>query len=482
MVLRKIVPCVFIAASFAWSGMLDAEAAELYVATDGNDAWSGTLAAPNAKGTDGPLATLPRARDAVRQMKKDGLQESVTVWLRGGTYYLAEPLVFTPEDSGTEACPITYAAYGDEQPIISGGRPISAWKKPDQGHVWTAEIPEVKSGDWYFHQLFVDGQRRVRARMPNEGYLINEGPIEPLVDRRKARGDATTKMGFRYKPGDIRRWTNLDEVNVLQFHSWTASLHWIKELDEENHVVRFTAPANWPTGYWTQNERYYLENFPEALDAPGEWYLDRKSGVLGYWPMPGEDLTRAKVVAPRLRHVVRLEGKPEEGRFVERIRFNGLSFQHADWHIADKGPADGQAAHFLEAAIFARGARHCSFERCEIAHVGEYALWLAGGCQDNRVFHSHLHDLAGGGVKIGETFSPKSEVEAAERNVQATKERAERKSPTELQTELAGQENLAQARRTLLEALIAYNIAIADLERAKGTLLHYNNVVLDEED
>ena len=72
--------------------------------------------------------------------------------------------------------------------------------------------------------------------------------------------------------------------------------------------------------------------------------------------------------------------------------------------------------------------------------------------------------------------------EASERNVQATKERAERKSPSELQTELSGQEQLAAARRTLLEALIAYNIAIADLERAKGTLLPYNNVNLAEED
>ncbi|HUT95064.1 MAG TPA: right-handed parallel beta-helix repeat-containing protein [Thermoguttaceae bacterium] len=394
-----------------------ASAVELYCATDGNDAWSGRLAAPNADRTDGPFATLPRARDAVRELKQAGLEEPVTVFVRSGSYRLSEPLVFTPDDSGTEACPIAYAAHPNEAPIISGGRPISGWKKPAEGNVWTAEVPEVASGGWYFHQLFVDGQRRVRARMPNEGYLINEGPIEPLVDRQKAHQDPSSKMGFRFKPGDMRRWTNLEDVNVLQFHSWTVSVHWIKELDEENHVVRFTAPANWPTGYWTKNERYYLENFPEALDAPGEWYLDRKKGVLSYWPMPGEDMTKVEVIAPVLRHLVRLEGVPEEGKPVERVSFRGLSFQHTDWLIADKGPADGQAAHFLEAAILARGARHCGFEWCEIAHVGEYALWLRAGSTDNRVFHCHLHDLAGGGVKIGETADPPSEALAAGRNV-----------------------------------------------------------------
>ncbi|MFH1919765.1 MAG: right-handed parallel beta-helix repeat-containing protein, partial [Planctomycetota bacterium] len=215
---------------------------------------------------------------------------------------------------------------------------------------------------------------------------------------------------------DLRRWTNLDDANVVQFHSWTASVHWIKDLDEENHVVHFTAPANWPTGYWTKHERYYVENFPEALDRPGQWYLDRNTGILSYWPLPGEDPTKLRIVAPRLRHLLRLEGVPDEEKFVEWIGFEGLSFQHADWLIADKGPADGQAAHFLEAAVLARGARHCAFERCEIAHVGEYALWLRAGSAENRVFHCHFHDLAGGGVRIGESSSPPTEAHAADRN------------------------------------------------------------------
>ena len=175
---------VFAASVLVLAGGAPAE--ELFVATDGNDGWSGTLPAPNGDRTDGPLATLARARCSPA-VEAGGLKEPVRSWLRGGMYYLAEPLVFTPEDSGTEACPITYAAYPGETPIISGGQPITGWKKPAEGNIWTAEIPEVKAGDWYFHQLFVDGQRRIRARMPNEGYFLNEGPIEPLVDRTKAR-------------------------------------------------------------------------------------------------------------------------------------------------------------------------------------------------------------------------------------------------------------------------------------------------------
>jgi len=395
-----------------------APATELYVATDGNDRWSGGLSMPNQEKTDGPFRTLERARDAVRPLRGRAgeLKKPVRVVMRGGMHFLTEPFALAPQDSGTQQCPITYAAHEGEKPIISGGRRIAGWKKDEAGNVWTVKIPEVEQGDWYFHQPFVNGHRCTRARMPNEGYFLNEGPIKPLADRQQARRDPSTKMGFRFKPGDICRWSNLNDVNVLQFHSWTASVHWIKELDEENHIVHFTAPANWPTGYWTNNERYYVENFPEALDASGEWYLDRNTGVLSYWPMPGEDMTSAEVIAPKLRHLVQIEGEPTAERFVEWINFQGLSFQHADWFIANRGPADGQAAHFLSAAVLARGARHLVFEQCEIAHVGEYALWLASGCKDNRVVQCHLHDLAGGGIKIGETSSPATDAQAAEHN------------------------------------------------------------------
>lgn len=81
--------------------------ATFYVAAQGNDAWSGRLAAPNAENTDGPFATLARARDALRQAKAT-LKQPPAVMVRGGKYFLDRTLVLDPEDSGTRTCPITY--------------------------------------------------------------------------------------------------------------------------------------------------------------------------------------------------------------------------------------------------------------------------------------------------------------------------------------------------------------------------------------
>jgi len=141
--------------------------AAFYVATNGNDAWSGTLPAPNGAKTDGPFATLGRARDAVRAAKgAKGLTAPVTVMLRAGTYYLSEPLRFTPEDSGTGQCPITYTAYPGEKVALSGGRRITGWATKD-GQVFTAHVPEVKQGKLYFRLLRSGEQPLIRARYPN---------------------------------------------------------------------------------------------------------------------------------------------------------------------------------------------------------------------------------------------------------------------------------------------------------------------------
>lgn len=372
----------------------------LYVAPNGSDRWSGRLPAPNAAKTDGPFATLPRAQQEVRAIKArlGELDGPITVSLRGGFYPLADTLTFTSADSGSERSPIVYSATQGEKPVVSGGRRITGWQK-GEGELWTVKIPEVAASRWYFHQLFVNGERRTRARIPNEGYLRTDGPLAPYNHNDAARRDPATKIGFRFKEGDIKEWPNLDDVNVVVYHSWTASWHHIAQVDTQARTVRFTAPSGWPIGWWENNQRYVVENCREALDSPGEWYLDRKTGILTYWPMPGEQMGTAEVVAPALQTLVRFDGA---NGVVQHIRLEGLSFQHADWEIARDKPADGQAATFLGAAVMATGARNCSLEKCEIAHVGEHALWLGRGCRDDRVVQCHLHDIGAGGVYIGE--------------------------------------------------------------------------------
>jgi len=383
----------------------------LYVAPNGNDAWTGTLKEANAGRTDGPLATPTGARDAIRRLRQQGTAEEATVLFRGGTYRLTEPLVLYPPDSRT-----TYAAQAGETPVLSGGRTIGGWKR-GAGAVWTASVPGAADGAWEFQQLFVNGQRRPRARSPNEGYftIVRKGP-----PARDAAGKETPqeRTAFVFRPGDIKAWPNLNDVAVVVYHSWETSRLRIKAVDEAQSIVHFTGRSCWPFEDWGPGQRYVVENVPEALDSAGEWYLDKATGTLSYWPLPGEDMTTAEVVAPALRRLVELRGDAAVGVGVESVTLRGLALHHQDWVLEAEGHSDAQAVVSAPAAVMADGALDCVVEGCEVAHVGDYGLWFRQGCRRNRLQHNRLFDLGVGGIRIGQAGMPASDaVTSAENRV-----------------------------------------------------------------
>jgi len=379
----------------------NAEELTLYVSTMGNDTWSGRLGEPNADGTDGPLATVQRARDLIRETKaaRGGLTRPVTVLFRDGVYRQTEPIIFTAADSGTKECPITYRAYPGEEPVISGGDVIPGWQQDDSqqsqtqcgGKLWRASVPAAKTGGkWRFNQLFVNGGRRTRARLPNKGsFLRTDGPLSKDNSR-----------GFYFHEGDVKEWDDLREAIFVVYHSWETSIHHARFVDTEACAVEFHEAAPWGMGRWERQQRYYVENVFEALDEPGEWYLDRDTGTLYYYPLPGETMADAEVVAPALTStLVSFSGDASKGETIEYVHFRGISFLHSNANLRRlRNPGQGEI--YQPGLIMATGLRNASFEDCTIAHTSAHGIWLAAGCEDNRVQRCHIHDLGGGGVYI----------------------------------------------------------------------------------
>lgn len=367
-------------------------AADFYVTPNGSDANPGTQTQP--------LATLERARDAIRSLKQAGpLKAPVTVWLGGGTYTLSSEVKFGPEDSGTADCPITYTAVGPDPVVLDGGRRLTGWKKHD-ARLWVTTVPDVTSGQWRFRQLYINGQQRVRARTPNDGYLRVAGCPEGTPKAVHYHKDCQT---FQFKPGDIRAdWTNLSDVEVIVYHFWTDSHLPIKSVDTKSNLVTFAHKAGKTfTDDFTENgARYIVENVFEGLDAPGEWYLNRRTGQLFYYPMPGEDLAKAEVVAPFAPAHLRLEGKPAERRYVEHLRFRNLSFAHSRFELPRGDSNDRQGSTSVAAAITLRGARNCVFGQCRLSHLGTWAFEVMAGCSENQFVGNEIANIAAGGIRI----------------------------------------------------------------------------------
>ncbi len=358
----------------------------LYVSTDGQDTWSGTRPTPNAEKTDGPFATIGRARNAIRQRKANGpLTGPVNVIVRGGTYYLPETLVFEPGDSGTQTCPITYMAFPGEKPVISGGRRIGGPWKTFRDKILVRVVPDVKAGKWYFRQLAVNDQRQKRSREPNTGFYL--------------RKEALSDTSFRFRKGDMHSWHNLDDVDVVVFHSWNESRFRIKHLDEQKNIVQFRDPkARHPIGWRGAGgpNRYYIENTLEGLTQPGEWYLDRQSGQLYYWPT--DKMDNALVVAPVLKQLLRLQGDIAKKSYVEYLTFDGFTFCDSDWTLPKNGYPDcGDVGDIVKpSAITFQATRYCQLQNNRIKNVGTYAVEVTG--DGNLVSRNEIVDIGGGGI------------------------------------------------------------------------------------
>ena len=370
MTVRLFLPFVLLASALS--------AETVYVSPHGRPDWTGKLADPNQDQSDGPLPSLTAARDRVRELRKQGKRGAMTVEIRGGTYHLSEPFTLTADDSET-----TYGAYQREHPIISGGERIDGWKQ-GEGKLWTA------SANGRFRELFVGGRRTQRARTPTNGFYRIDGPSsqdKPFL--------------LKFRGNEVKKSWEGKGVEVVALLAWAEIRMPIASVDEANHTARLTGnprPSNKEL-----DARYWIENAPDALDAPGEWFHDEANKLLKYWPVPGDDLMKDEVVVPRLQQLVRVEGKPEAGQLVHDVVFRGLDFRHTDWSMEANGYADTQAAIEATAAFEATGAENISIEHCTFAQMGGYGIWFGRGSKRNRVVNTEIFDMGAGGVKLGET-------------------------------------------------------------------------------
>lgn len=374
--------------------------ADLWVAPGGSDENPGTK--------DQPFATLERARDAVRGLKKGGLNKDVTVLLRGGTYVLKEPLVFGPEDSGTDKYSITYAAAAGEKVILSGGVKITGWKH-GKGETWTAVVPGVKEGELYFRQLWVNGSRAIRARTPNKDAAA------PCRQLRGAGLSSDRKSHtYMFPMGQLAEWGNLADVEAVVFGNWEITRKRFQSVDLKAGGAQMDGPHRVPHDAIAPGEGrwYYIENALEFLDQPGEWYLDRPTGVLSYLPHPGEDVASAEAIAPRLVRLLEIKGTPE--RLVRNLHFKGIQFMHSDWSLPEGGYIGNQACHYTTGKVWSEGpwatidaairwnyADGCSIENGALTHFGGCGIELVAGCTNNVIKGNHIFDISGNGVMLG---------------------------------------------------------------------------------
>ena len=260
-----------------------------YVAVNGNDHWSGRLAAPNAAGTDGPFATLAKAQSAMRASS-----DTHTTYVEGGDYYLTQSLDLTAKDNGE-----SWLAYQGQAAVLHGGQQITGWSSSSSG-VWTAKAPANAfpsgggTGD-----LFLNGVRETHARYPNAS------PTSPVTGGWLAAANSlpgqNTYRAIQFKAGDIPQLSSTSGLYVSVFgqNGWSNSVLPVASINYKTDTITLASDAEYQIG---AGSRYFLFNAPSLLDATGEWFYNPSGNTVSFKAPSG--FTGGGVTAGSLDHVI----------------------------------------------------------------------------------------------------------------------------------------------------------------------------------
>ncbi len=362
-----------------------AQPQNFYVSLNGDDSNPGT--------EKQPFQTIQKA------INESVGKEVDFILIKEGVYQLNKPLVLRPEHSGTNRTDLKIKNFGNEKVCVSGGKKLEDWKKQKNGW-WACDIPEVKSGEWKFRQIYVNGELRHRARKPNSGFLRVKGMPEGTP---KTVNYHTDCQSFEFAEGAINpQWKNMDDVEVIVYHFWTDSHLPIKSIDQETNIVTFKHKAGktFTDDFSEDGARYIVENVFEELDVPGEWYLDRKQGKCYYYPFPDEKINQTEIYAPVIDQLVRFDGDPEKGEFIKGIQFYDLEFCYTNWELPPGNSNDRQGSASVPAAISLTGVQNCSFAKCAFKNLGTWAFEINERCSNNTFSLNEIGNIAAGGFRV----------------------------------------------------------------------------------
>ena len=401
------------------SGMsLAATQATFYVAPSGSDSNKGT--------EQEPFKTITQAQKAVRAINSS-MTGDIEVILREGTYALPGTIGFDERDGGKDGHYVRYKAYDGEKPLITGGMAITGWTIHDEkNNIWKVEGVEAR-----FRQLYVNGKKAIRARMPN---LKDNGDHNFF---RLNKVDSTGSA-FLLNSSDVKStdWKNPKKVEIHLMIAWAESILRLDKISSQGNTFKFEPQdpersklfrRKYPmlgTAFMSnppKQQVYYLENAYEFIDQPGEWYLDESTNTLYYKAREGEVMGTANVVAPRVNTLFSILGKDTKNK-VGYMSFEGITFAHTNYlRPSEEGFLDLQAGMFNievmaengrlgsnkfllwrpDAGFRIENAHHMKIKNCTFTQMAATGLDMVSGTNDDVVEGSVFYEIGANGIMLG---------------------------------------------------------------------------------
>lgn len=355
-----------------------------------------------------PFKTIQRAQTAVRQTLAGGMQGDVVVQIRPGQYYLQSPLVFDHRDSGRNGYRVIYRGTGDRQPELIGGTPLTGWELYKDG-IYKASVPAGRT----FRNLMENGELSILARTPNDGYYA--------AAKGTKSGTEKSEPVVVFEAGQFNRF-DFEDAQVMfwggRHPEWDGGKNWnwflsavpVATADFESNSIYLKFNPLYTM--WPEN-RYYARGAMAFLDQPGEFFLDRKDGVVYYIPrqLPIE---KQSIVAAASVHLIEVHGK-SIAEPVGNIIFENLKLQLSDTinYSSIQSGTDSDIWYResnCDGLLFLKNAKNVTVKKCWIRNAGMSAIAMLGANQGHQITDNLIEDALHNGLSIWGYYLPDKEI------------------------------------------------------------------------
>lgn len=340
--------------------------ADIYVSPDGLESNSGTF--------ESPVQSLTEAvRRAVLSTATDG----VTIWLRGGQYYLDETL-YISSDIGKS---LTFRAYPGETPVITGAQRVTQWVEASHmgKTVWAAHLglSEVRA-------LYGENGARPISRWPKQGTL--------KVTKAEKKTDDKFEHHYAFYLNQAEVPTSLQGAMVRLLHWWKDELSGVRAYDSDSGYLLMNRQSSMTIA---KDESFWLENVLSATLNDGEWAYDAMYGTLYYAPLEGETMEGTPLYVGTTEQLIRVSG-------ISNITFDGITFARTAWTIPyyDTAYDFPQAAYDANAAIYVSEARNITISSCNFRDIGSGCIRFDTNVKDSVVYNCTFEEIGAHAVYL----------------------------------------------------------------------------------
>ena len=389
---------------------------EFYVSPNGSDSNPGTL--------DQPFLSLLKAKEVVAA-EIPSMTDDIIVYFKGGDYFFDTTVVFTSVDGGMNGYKVIYRAYKDEKPVFNGATKVTGWEKYDE-NIYQAQLDHTEK----LRSLIVDDKRAYMASEDVRGqgewgtYEITAGEYD------WAWTSGSGPAGIQYETSDVPELVNPEDVEIWRSSTWNTNIVCVSDIttEDEYRILKLQQPAaaiafNQKWGTFSASGAHTLFNAFEFLDEAGEFYFNKETQILYYYPRGDEDLASAEVYAPKVSELISIQGNDTTDR-VRNLVFQGITFAYTESRLPSVDGSDGkstvQAATWCMAfdendwhsnkyraydvmpgAVNISNAEEIHFTENVFKHIGNEGICFVNDASDCEFIGNLCYDIGGSAILVG---------------------------------------------------------------------------------